>query len=107
MLVDCGRLETGEVATSGVSHILTNALGGSSEHCDVDVDVVGLEDGDRLLLCSDGLSDLVDEESINSTLGEKTGMEHVCAQLVRKALDRGGRDNITVIAAGYKFPEAG
>jgi len=107
MLVDCGSLETGEVATSGVGHILTNALGGSSEHCDVDVDVVRLEDGDRLLLCSDGLSDLVDEESINSTLAEKAASEHTCAQLLRKALDRGGRDNITVIVAGYKFPDAG
>ena len=107
MLVDCGRLETGEVATSGVGHILTNALGGSSEHCDADVDFVRLENSDRLMLCSDGLSDLVDEESINRTLGEKTASAHACEQLVRRALDRGGRDNITVIVAGYNFPDAG
>lgn len=104
MLVDTGRLQSSDVGASGVGHILTNAIGGSSEHVDVDVDVVRLEQHDRLLLCSDGLSDLVAEDVMAEELADKAGSEAACARLVRLALDRGGRDNITVIVAGYTFP---
>jgi protein phosphatase len=105
MLVDSGKLESCDIAASGVRHILTNALGGSSEHVDVDVDLLRLENGDRLLLCSDGLSDLVDDETISQTLGETAKSAEVCSRLVQLALDRGGRDNVTVIVAAYTFPE--
>ena len=107
MLVDSGHLQSGDVGASGVGHILTNAIGGSSEHVEVDVDVVRLEQDDRLLLCSDGLSDLVAEDAIAEVLAEKAASEHACARLVRLALDRGGRDNITVIVVGYTFPDEG
>jgi len=107
MLVDSGHLQSGDVGASGVGHILTNAIGGSSEHVEVDVDVVRLEQDDRLLLCSDGLSDLVAEDAIAEVLAEKAASEPACARLVRLALDRGGRDNITVIVAGYTFPDEG
>jgi protein phosphatase len=105
MLVDSGKLDASDIGASGVRHILTNALGGSSEHVDVGVDLLRLEDGDRLLLCSDGLSDLVDDETISNTLAGTTVSEDTCAQLVQLALDRGGRDNVTVIVAAYTFPE--
>ena len=49
-------------------HVLTNVLGGSNEQVEVDVDLLRLEDGDRLLLCSDGLTDLVDDDTIAKTL---------------------------------------
>jgi protein phosphatase len=105
MLVDCGRLESCDIAASGVRHVLTNALGGSTEHVDVDVDLLCLEDGDRVLLCSDGLSDLVDDETMSQTLAASDGSKDACARLVQLALDGGGRDNITVIVAAYRFPE--
>jgi protein phosphatase len=105
MLVDCGRLESCDIAASGVRHVLTNALGGSTEQVDVDVDLLCLEDGDRVLLCSDGLSDLVDDETISQTLAASDGSKDACARLVQLALDGGGRDNITVIVAAYRFPE--
>ena len=73
MLVDCGRLDACDLADSGVRHILTNALGGSTADVDVDVDLLQLENGDRLMLCSDGLSDLVDDEAITKTLMAKPG----------------------------------
>jgi serine/threonine protein phosphatase PrpC len=107
MLVDSGKLDAGDIGASGVRHILTNALGGSSEHVDVDVDLLRLEDGDRLLLCSDGLSDLVDDETISNTLAGTGRSADACAHLVQLALDRGGRDNVTVIVAGYTFPDDG
>jgi serine/threonine protein phosphatase PrpC len=105
MMVDAGRLKACDVADSGVRHILTNALGGSVEHVDVDVDLMRLEDGDRILLCSDGLTDLVDDEIITKTLiGAPTSSE-ACSQLMQLALDSGGRDNVTVIVAGYTLPD--
>jgi PPM family protein phosphatase len=58
-----------DVTLSGVRHILVNTLGGSVEHVAVDVDLMRLEDGDRLLLCSDGLTDCVDDATIAATLG--------------------------------------
>ena len=85
MLVDCGRLEACDVASSGVAHILTNAIGGSTEQVDVDVDLLRLEDGDRVLLCSDGLTDLVDDDAITKTL---TGSPDVERRLRRARCGR-------------------
>jgi protein phosphatase len=105
MLVDCGRLHPDDIAASGVRHILTNALGGSTEHVEVDVDMLRLENGDRLLLCSDGLTDLVDDETITETLLASPTSTEACECLVELALTRGGRDNVTVIVAAYTIPD--
>ncbi len=105
LLVDAGRLAPGDVADSRHRHVLTNALGGSREDVRVDTDLLRLEDGDRLLLCSDGLTDLVDDETIISILGKATRSSDACERLVRRALDSGGRDNVTVIVAAYRFPK--
>jgi PPM family protein phosphatase len=104
-MVDAGRMMPCDVADSGVRHILTNALGGSVEHVDVDVDLLRLENGDRLLLCSDGLTDLVDDDAITKTLSGAQASSDACNQLMQLALDRGGRDNVTVIVAGYTLPD--
>jgi protein phosphatase len=104
MLVDCGQIQASDVDSSGVRHILTNALGGSTEHVDVDVDLAHLENGDRLLLCSDGLTDRVDDETVTKTLLSSPTSTDACNALVQLALDRGGRDNVTVIVAGYTLP---
>jgi protein phosphatase len=85
--------------------VLTNALGASCEDVEVDIDRLPLEDGDRVLLCSDGLTDLVDDEAITKVLTGTPASSDACAELMRQALDGGGRDNITVIVAGYTLPE--
>jgi serine/threonine protein phosphatase PrpC len=105
LLVDTGQLAAADVATSRHRHILTNALGGSNEDVQVDVDSLELEDGDRVLLCSDGLTDLVDDATITRVLLESSESSDACERLVQRALDGGGRDNITVIVAAYGFPE--
>jgi protein phosphatase len=102
MLVDTGHLSPDDVTNSGLRHMLLNALGGNIAEVEVDVDLVRLESGDRLLLCSDGLTDCVDDETIASTLGSGETNE-VCHRLVQLALDGGGRDNITVIVATFRF----
>jgi protein phosphatase len=103
MLVDSGQLSPDDVARSGLRHILTNALGGSARSVHVDVDLLRLEDGDCLLLCSDGLTDAVDDGTIATTLASGAQTNQVCQRLVQLALDGGGRDNVTVIVAAFGF----
>jgi PPM family protein phosphatase len=105
LLVDSGQLAPGDVAMSGHRHVLTNALGGTVEDVQVDTDRLQLEDGDRLLLCSDGLTDLVDDQTITNILRETTRSSDACERLVQRALDNGGRDNVTVIVAAYRLPQ--
>ena len=105
LLVDTGHLAPGDVAVSRHRHVLTNALGGTIENVQVDIDRLQLEDGDRLLLCSDGLTDLVDDQTISNILRETTQSSDACERLVQRALDNGGRDNVTVIVAAYRLPE--
>jgi protein phosphatase len=104
-LIDTGALKAGDVASSGMRHVLTNVLGGSDAHVDVDVDLLRLEDGDRVLLCSDGLTDHVDDDTIARALSETRLSKEACPQLVQLALDSGGRDNVTVIVAAYSLPD--
>ena len=101
MLVDGGQLSPGDIALSGCRHILVNALGGSAQHVDVDVDLLRVEDGDRLLLCSDGLTDCVTDDTLTTTLGSALPSSEVCQRLLQLALDGGGRDNITAIVATF------
>jgi PPM family protein phosphatase len=103
MLVDTGQLSPNDATRSGLSHILVNALGGSEEQVEADVDLLPLEDGDRLLLCSDGLTDCVDDDTIAATLAGDQRANEVCDRLVRLALDGGGHDNITVVVATFRF----
>jgi serine/threonine protein phosphatase PrpC len=105
LLVDIGELAPSDVASSRHRHVLTNALGGSTEDVQVDTDRIPLADGDRVLLCSDGLTDLVDDDMITRTLSSATNAREACERLVQQALDSGGRDNVTVIVAVYRFPE--
>jgi protein phosphatase len=104
LLVDAGQLAPADLAGSSHRHVLTNALGGSTEDVEVDVDRLMLEDADRILLCSDGLTDMVDDATITSILLEAPASSDACEQLVQRALDGGGRDNVTVIVAAYRLP---
>ena len=103
LLIETGQLSAEEAARCGVSHVLVNALGGSNDDVEVDVDQLELADGDRLLLCSDGLTDLVDDDAIRQVLIECPQSAQSCRRLVDLALAAGGRDNVTVVVAGYSF----
>jgi protein phosphatase len=88
-------------------HILTRSIGSREIGAEPDVARHRLTDGDRLLLCSDGLTDLVDDDTIGRELGRGTSSAEACRALTDLALERGGRDNITVIVATYHFPIPG
>jgi protein phosphatase len=79
-------------------------VGGPSGEVSVDIDLLRLEDGDRLLLCSDGLTDLVPDDTIATVLNATPASNDACQALLQLALDGGGKDNITVVVAGYSFP---
>jgi len=103
LLVDAGELSPDEANLSRYRHVLTNALGGSEEEVHVDMDLFPLEDGDRLMLCSDGLTDGVDDDAIAAALGAAQPSADVAQKLLQCALDAGGRDNITVIVATFRL----
>ena len=100
-LVDAG-LPKSETAEFG--HILTNVLGGPGGHSTTDVHHFTLENGDSLLLCTDGLTDLVTDEEIARTLDSGGDAQSLCEALVGLALERGGADNVTVVLARYDIP---
>ena len=103
MLIDTGQVSPNDATISGLRHLLVNALGGSVEQVAVDVDLLRLEDGDRLLLCSDGLTDCVDDATIAATLDGALPSSEACQRLLQLALDGGGRDNITAIVATFRW----
>jgi protein phosphatase len=103
LLVDAGQLSPGDATLSRCRHILTNALGGSADEVEVDMDLLRLEDGDRLMLCSDGLTDGVDDAMIAVALGDAQPSADICQKLLQCALDAGGRDNITVVVSTFRL----
>ena len=94
----------GPLSSSVLGEAFDPSAQGSARQVEVDVDLLRLEDGDRLLLCSDGLTDGVDDDTIAATLGGGLSSGEVCHRLLQRALDSGGHDNITVIAATFGFP---
>jgi protein phosphatase len=93
-----GLITKEEAVESAMRHVLTRALGTASE-VDVDTDELTVSEGDKLVLCSDGLSELVSDDEILSVVLASNRPEAICDQLVKMANQKGGDDNITVIAA--------
>jgi PPM family protein phosphatase len=85
-------------------HILTNCLGGSGRDVEVNFHHVRLEDHDRLLFCTDGLSDMVPDAEITGILGRKIAPQPTCEALIELALHNGGKDNVTAIVADFELP---
>jgi protein phosphatase len=98
-LLALGREIEARYAEQTMSNVIMRALGLEPEVA-VDTKEFLVQAGDRLLLCSDGLSDLVSDEVISAKLGEYgTPLDDIVSYLVDRALDAGGRDNITVLVA--------
>lgn len=76
--------------------VLSQALG-PSEVIAPDITRIELQLRDRLLLCSDGLTDMLSEEQISSYLHDSDEIENACLQLIQAALDQGGKDNVSVV----------
>ena len=77
-------------------NIITRAVGVEAA-VEADFYNVELERGDTVLLCSDGLTNMLEDEEIRMIMGSREGVEEKAEELVRAANDNGGRDNIAVI----------
>ncbi|HEY1250044.1 MAG TPA: protein phosphatase 2C domain-containing protein [Thermoanaerobaculia bacterium] len=105
-LADAGAIAQADVANHPSRHVLTSALASRGAFARVDLRRLRLEDGDRLLLCSDGLTEMVDERDIASVLASAPSCDAACERLVNLALEEGGKDNVTVVIAQYRIPPA-
>jgi protein phosphatase len=85
---------------------LTSAIATRGAFVQVEVGRSRLRDGDQLLLCSDGLTEMVDEEAIAAVLRIPGPASDACRELVDLALQAGGEDNVTVVLGRYRIPEA-
>jgi PPM family protein phosphatase len=100
-LVERGTLTSEEAQGSRWSHVLWNCLGGGSHELNPEVYKAGLALGDTVLLCTDGLTKLLQDEAIVNLLRQEHGAEETCRRLVSAANEAGGRDNVTVIVARF------
>jgi PPM family protein phosphatase len=101
-LVRSGDLTRDQAAEHPQKNLITRALG-ADEEVDVDTAILPIEAGDRILLCSDGLSDMVSEAGISEILAEfPDDPERAARGLLSAALDAGGNDNITVVVVDVK-----
>ncbi|GAC1470854.1 MAG: protein phosphatase 2C domain-containing protein [Isosphaeraceae bacterium] len=102
ILVDQGAISAEDAKRHKRRNVVTNVIGGPSEGVHAEIHKLRVRDGDILLLCSDGLTEVVDDQAIARVLGEQADMDTACEQLIQHALDAGGPDNITVLLARYK-----
>ena len=88
-----------------LQHILTDCIGhGTPEGLTVDVEQFRLLDEDRLLLCTNGLTDTVSPDEIEKILAMRATPDRQCQQLVEKALELGAPDDVTALIADYCIP---
>jgi protein phosphatase len=100
-MVRRGELSADEAKQHHWRHVMTNALGGGFPEFEVEVHKLQLEAGDGVLLCSDGLTEMLSDKKISQILEAETGPEQACRQLVASANEEGGKDNITVVLAYF------
>lgn len=95
-LIEEGLLQPSEARSHPDRSRITRAVG-TEWNIEVDFYDIELLKNDRILLCSDGLSDMLDEREIEELLCRSHNAQDCCKNLVEAANERGGRDNVTVI----------
>lgn len=95
-LIDAGELDVAAAAADRRRNEITRAIGGGNTG-EPDFWLVPAEPGDRMLICSDGLSGELDAARLERVLAETPDPQEAATRLVHEAMVRGGRDNITVV----------
>jgi PPM family protein phosphatase len=104
-LADAGSIRPEEVATHPMRHVLTGAIATRGGKRPTELHQLRLIDGDQILLCSDGLTEMVTDSAIAAVLDAPGPAADACRVLVDLALEGGGRDNVTVLLGRYHIPE--
>jgi PPM family protein phosphatase len=105
-MVRHGLLPGEGAAPHRLRHVLTNVLGGADRGVQVEVQRLPLGAGDTLLLCSDGLTELLSNNQIAAFLTDCSSARQACEQLVSAANHAGGTDNVSVIVARFRGEES-
>lgn len=105
IMAGTGQMSRDEARHSPMGHALWNVIGGRSDELSVDVYRLTLERDDILLLCTDGLYDMVPLEKLRDVLNANANAETTCRKLVDLANENGGKDNITTIVAHFLAPQ--
>jgi protein phosphatase len=103
-MVRGGNLSPEAASHHPYRHVVTNVLGGPAPGVLVEMHKLDLEAGDVVLLCSDGLTEMVPDARIAVILQGEEQPQRACERLAAEANERGGKDNVTVIVA--RFDEA-
>jgi len=96
-LIDAGIAAREDPAPRSMRHVLTAALGSLGERVEPQVQHLKLRQGDQLLLCTDGLTEMVEDITVARTLCEAKTAQAACENLVDLSLVAGGADNVTVV----------
>jgi protein phosphatase len=100
LLAQEGSTEAGALAHHPMRNVLTNVLG-AREQTDIHITEEDLEQGEVILICSDGLHGVVDDETLRGLMSDAADLQMLAKKLVETALARGSRDNITALVARY------
>ena len=100
-LVRSGAIQPDQVAGHHLRHVITNVVGGPHAGVKVEARAFEVQAGDRLLLCSDGLTEMVPNDAIAAALDAELEPEAAAKVLLAQANDAGGRDNITVVIVRF------
>ena len=97
-MVRMGMLEKEEARTHYKKNVITKAIGVADDKTSTpDIFEIEIESGDKLLLCSDGLTNMVDDYDIRKTIKNSESIEDAVRQLINQANENGGKDNISAI----------
>ena len=97
-LIEAGQITPEEARVHPNSSVITRAIG-SDIHMRPDIYELNVDAGDRILLCSDGLSSMISNNAIESIMRRQSDAQHCADELVTAALENGGADNVTVVVA--------
>jgi PPM family protein phosphatase len=100
-LVQGGVIPPASAAHHNLRHVITNVVGGGKPGVRTEVHKLALQAEDVVLLCTDGLTEMLSDQDIATVLLVETDPRAACELLVELANQRGGRDNVTVIVARY------
>ena len=100
-MVRSGALRRDQVAEHQLRHTITNVVGGPELGVKVEARALEVRGGDRLLLCSDGLTEMVTNDAIVATLDAEPAPEAAAKKLLAQANDGEASDNITLIVVRF------